>query len=188
MTVPRPEDRSDAWLVERVVDGDRDAFAVLVRRHQDSVYGLALRLTGDPEVAADVAQEALIRAWRALPGFRGDAALTTWLYRITVNTVWTHRSRNRRRAVEPIDDIAHLLEESDLHSPHRRVESAELGDRIRVALDQLSAGRRTVVVLKDVYGWSHNEIAEALDISIPATKIRLHRGRLQLQALLGTER
>lgn len=188
MTVPRPEDRSDAWLVESAAAGDREAFAVLVRRHQDSVYGLALRLTGDRELAADAAQEALVRAWRALPGFRGESSLATWLYRITVNTVWTHRTRARRRVTEQIEDVAHLLEANELHSPHSHVEAAELGDRIRAALNQLSTGRRTVVVLKDVYGWSHQEISETLDISIPATKIRLHRGRLQLQSLLEGER
>lgn len=178
------EDRSDERLVAMSAEGDRSAFAVLVRRHQDAVYGLALRLTGDPDLASDAAQEALIRAWRAIGSFRGDAALTTWLHRITVNTVWTHRRRSRRRHAEPIDDVAHLLEAPDLAHPVREQESAELGVRIRHALDSLPPGRRAVVVLKDVYGWSHAEIAEALGISVAATKVRLHRARLQLQHML----
>ncbi len=179
------EDRTDEYLRRQAASGDKAAFTVLVRRHQDSVYGLALRLTGDPELAADAAQEALIRAWKALSGFRGDAALSTWLYRITVNTVWTHRRRARRRRAERIEDVLHLLPPSESHNPVRSLESAELGTRIRLALERLPQGRRTVVVLKDVYGWSHAEIAEALGISVPATKVRLHRARLQLQSILG---
>lgn len=182
------EEQTDDWLVTQAVAGDRDAFTVLVRRHQHGVYGLALRLTGDREMAADVAQEALIRAWRALPNFRGDAALSTWLYRITANTVWTHRHRARRRRADHIDDFEHLLVADDLHHPVRSAESSELGDRIRLALDSLPNGRRTVVVMKDVYGWSHVEIAQALGISVAATKVRLHRARIQLQHILEEER
>jgi RNA polymerase sigma-70 factor, ECF subfamily len=175
---------SDDWLVEQARAGDKAAFTELVRRHQNAVFGLALRLTGDPELAADASQEALVRAWRALPGFRGEAAITTWLHRITVNTVWTHRHRARSRRTEPIDDIAHLLVASDLQHPVRSLESMELADRIRVALDTLPPGRRAVVVMKDIYGWSHADISQALGISVPATKVKLHRARLQLQNLL----
>ncbi len=184
MKALRLEDRSDEHLCRMAGGGDKAAFAVLVRRHQDSVFGLALRLTGDYELAGDAAQEALIRAWKALPGFRGDAALSTWLYRITVNTVWTHRHRARRRRAERIEDVVHLLPPSESHNPVRSAESAEVGGRIRLALEALPTGRRTVVVLKDVYGWSHAEIAETLGISVPATKVRLHRARLQLQGML----
>ena len=76
-------------LIARAQQGDRAAFAALVRAHQNEVYTLARRLVGDPHLASDVAQESLIRAWRALPKFRGDAQLSTWLHRITVNTAWT---------------------------------------------------------------------------------------------------
>lgn len=182
------EGGSDDWLLERARLGDKAAFAELVRRHQNAVFGLALRLTGDPELAADASQEALVRAWRALPGFRGDAALTTWLHRITVNTVWTHRRKARSRRTEQLDDVAHLLEASDLQHPVRSLESMELADRIRIALDTLPAGRRAVVVMKDVYGWTHADISDALGISVPATKVKLHRARLQLQSLLEDER
>src|SRR5690606_35415425 len=80
------EDRREKELVARAQRGDRAAFAALVRAHQDEVYTLARRLVGDPHLAADVAQDALVRAWRALPAFRGDSKLSTWLHRITVNT------------------------------------------------------------------------------------------------------
>ncbi len=178
------EDRSDERLVAMSAAGDREAFTVLVRRHQDVVYSLALRLTGDPDAAGDATQEALIRAWRAIGSFRGDAAITTWLHRITVNTVWTHRRKVRRRQTDSIDTVAHLLEAPDTAHPVRKAESAELGDRIDVALHSLPSGRRAVVVMKDVYGWSHADIAESLGISVAATKVRLHRARLQLQDML----
>ena len=89
--------RSDEELVLLAREGDRAAFSALVRRHQNEVYTLAVRLVADRELAADVAQEAFVRAWRALPKFRGEARFSTWMHRITVNTAWTLRSRAKRR-------------------------------------------------------------------------------------------
>ncbi|HUG08504.1 MAG TPA: sigma-70 family RNA polymerase sigma factor [Acidimicrobiia bacterium] len=167
-------------LVARAQSGDRAAFAALVREHQDEVYTLARRLVGDPHLASDVAQEALIRAWRALPKFRGDARLSTWLYRITVNTAWTHKKRAGRHQGASIDDHHDLAAPADAEHPETAGEILELRGRLRLALDRLPDAHRDVVVLKDIYGWSHAEIAESMDISVAAAKVRLHRARARL--------
>lgn len=167
-------------LISRAQDGDRAAFAALVRAHQNEVYTLARRLVGDPHLAADVAQEALIRAWRALPKFRGDARLSTWLHRITVNTAWTHKKRAKRHSGPSIDDYMELAAPEGADHPAVAGEILELRGRLRSALDRLPDGQRQVVVLKDVYGWSHAEIAENMGISVTAAKVRLHRARARL--------
>src|SRR5690606_40368918 len=104
------EDGREKELVVRAQSGDRAAFAALVRAHQDEVFTLARRLVGDPHMAADIAQETLVRAWRALPSFRGDSKLSTWLHRITVNTAWTHRDRSRRNAALALRSEEHTSE------------------------------------------------------------------------------
>lgn len=173
-------------LVARAVTGDRGAFSDLVRRHQNGVYTLAVRLTGDREIGADVAQEAFVRAWRAMPSFRGDARFSTWMFRITANTASTHRSRARRNRADSLEQL--MVEPQDeAPTPEREAESVDLGTRLTAALDRLPPSQRMVVVLKDVYGWTHREIAEHLDVSVPATKVRLHRARSALRAQLWAE-
>lgn len=180
MDSSRVELEREKELITRAQGGDRAAFAALVRAHQNEVFTLARRLVGDPHLAADVAQEALIRAWRALPKFRGDSRLSTWLHRITVNTSWTHRNRARRHSASPIDDHSDLAAPEDGDHPSVAGEMAELRHRISDALDDLPEGQRLVVVMKDIQGWSHAEIAEAAGISVTAAKVRLHRARARL--------
>ena len=173
-------------LILRAKSGDRDAFSELVRLHQDEVYTLAVRLVADRELAADISQEAFVRAWRALPNFRGDAKFSTWMHRITVNVAWTQRRKQRRHRADPIDEsFAEPI--SDSISPERAAESAAIQGKLRAALNQLPRPIRTVVVLKDVYGWTHSEIGAHLGITVTAAKVRLHRGRKQLRNLLWSE-
>lgn len=172
-------------LIARAQHGDEEAFAELVRSHQDDMYTLAYRLTGDRELAADVAQEALIRAWRGLGGFRGDAAFATWLYRITANTAWTLRKRQRRHrwaALELVEPTA--APETPATHPEAAGDTGDLRRRLLAALSLLPASSRQVVILKDVEGMSHAEIAGILGISVTAAKVRLHRARLRLRRLL----
>ena len=184
MTTPRsapPE--PEAALVERAVAGDEAAFAELVRRHRDRWYTLALRLLGDPESAADAAQDATVRAWRSIGGFRGDAAFSTWTHRIVVNSAWSLRRTGKRHRATPLD-----LVDDPSHDPLGG-HADRLGTRseLSAALLDLSPANRAVVVLKDVYGWTHGEIAEALGITVTAAKVRLHRGRTALRRRLGGE-
>lgn len=176
----------DGELVALARGGDRLAFAELLERHGGEVYRLAFRLTRHHELAADVAQETWIRVWRGLSSFRGDAAFTTWLYRIAVNTAATARRRYARHQQTALTDIAEPEDRSN-PQPEGRLDQLELGDRLGQALGQLPAGLRTVVVMKDVYGWSHVEISAALDISVTAAKVRLHRAHQRLQRYLHEE-
>lgn len=177
------EGHAEAAVVARARSGDEAAFAELMRGHQDMVYGLALRLTADTALAADVAQEAFIRAWRALPRFRGDAAFSTWMHRITVNTAWTLRRRAKRHEASEVPD--QLAAPGPI--PEEAGEHAELRARLGRAIAQLPPAARILVVLKDVYGWSHAEAADHLGISETAAKVRLHRGRRRLRQLLSDE-
>ena len=176
----------DEALLEKARSGDRAAFSDLVRIHQDEVFTLASRLVGDRELAADVSQEAFIRAWRALPRFRGDARFSTWLHRIVVNTAWSLRRSQQRRRTAPLSDIYQEPAAPD-RNPQDLAAASAMGPRLLHALAQLSAPIRAVVVLKDVYDWPHSEIADHLSITTTAAKVRLHRGRKQLHALLWEE-
>lgn len=168
-------------LIQRAQLGDQAAFGKLVERYQHEVFNLAARLVGDRTLAQDVSQEAFIRAWRALPRFRGDAALGTWLYRITANTAFTHRARRKVTA-----DLDVVPEQADTQldvNPAAHRDNVELRQALRAALDQLSEEHREIVLLKDVEGWSHGEIAESLDISVSLAKVRLHRARKRLRSI-----
>jgi RNA polymerase sigma-70 factor (ECF subfamily) len=172
-------------LVDAAREGDRPAFDELVRRTYVETYTLALRLTAHEEDARDVVQEAYLRAWRGIGSFRGDAQFTTWLYRITANTAYTTVKRRRRHRAEPLD--AMLVEPAEAHleaQPEESAQQSALLDRLSAALEQLPPKLRVLVVLKDVYGMSHEEIAEELGISVSAAKVRLHRGRKKLRDLL----
>ncbi len=178
------EKEREANLIARAQQGDRSAFAALVREHGNEVYTLARRLVGDPHLASDVAQETMIRAWRALPSFRGDAAFSTWLHRITVNTAWTQKKRARRHSGTSLDDLAEVAAPYTAEHPEVAGEILELRGRLRLALDSLPESQRQVVILKDVYDWSHAEIADAMGISVTAAKVRLHRARARLARFL----
>jgi len=172
---------TDVQLVQLARAGDKTAFTALFHRHNSNVYNLALRLTESRDLATEVSQETWIRVWRGLPTFRGDAAFATWTFRITVNTASTWRTRRTRRATVDLADVVEpeVVDSSEL--PEKVLENAELGRRLHRALASLSPALRTVVVMKDVYGWSHQEIAETLGLSVPATKVRLHRAHQRLQ-------
>jgi RNA polymerase sigma-70 factor (ECF subfamily) len=179
----RVEETEPHDLVERARNGDREAFGELVRLHQHEVYTLAVRLVRDRDQALDVSQDAFVRAWRAMPNFRGDAKFSTWLHRITVNTAWTHRAKRNRVRIDPLDDL-HVEPVSPSIDPIRAGESASASPQIEKALLSLTDSVRSVVVLKDVYDWTHAEIAQHLDISVTAAKVRLHRGRKDLRLAL----
>jgi RNA polymerase sigma-70 factor (ECF subfamily) len=168
-------------LITAAQAGDRLAFDELVRRTYLDVFTLAIRLTGNEEDARDVVQDAYLRAWKGIDRFRGDAALSTWLYRITANCASTHLSRRRRLRTEPLVagfDPAELRHEAQ---PEAMAETTLDLERIARAVDQLPAKLRSVVVLRDVYGLPHEAIAEELGISLSAAKVRLHRARQRLR-------
>jgi RNA polymerase sigma-70 factor (ECF subfamily) len=181
------DDRVSDGLDELVAGarrGERTAFDELVRRTYVDTYTLAIRLTGNEEDARDVVQEAYLRAWKSIPRFRGDAAFTTWMYRITANASYTLVERRRRRRTTRLDDVDEPIDRRLDAQPDTLAEStAGLGE-LSTALDELPPPLRTLVILKDVYGLSHEAIADELGISVAAAKVRLHRGRKRMRELL----
>jgi RNA polymerase sigma-70 factor (ECF subfamily) len=177
----------EAELIGAAKRGDRQAFDELVRRTFVDTFTLARRLTGNEEDARDVVQEAYLRAWKGLAKFRGDAAFSTWLYRITANTASTHVHRRRRQRAEPFADDFEPADTRAEEQIAQSAESAEALDRISAALDELPPKLRTVVILKDVYDLPHEAIADELGISVAAAKVRLHRARRKLRDVLYEE-
>ena len=171
-------------LVDAAREGDTAAFDELVRLTYGDVYNLAIKLTGNEADADDVVQDTYVRAFRGLRRFRGDAAFSTWLYRIASNcasSFMARRSRQRCDALVEADDIA---ETDPDHDPSLQAEASTLRQTIERALEQLPQRLRAVVVLKHLEDLSHREIAERLGISESATKVRLHRARNTLRRLL----
>jgi RNA polymerase sigma-70 factor (ECF subfamily) len=158
-------------------------FEALYRAHVGQVYGLCLRLTGQPALAEDCTQDCFIAAWRALPGFEGRSQFSTWLHRIAVNAVLTHR---RRRRGDPLREADELDGET-----LQRADGAEAADTIDVerALRRLPPGARDVLVLVGIYGHTHEEAAAMLGIAVGTSKAQLHRARrlLATQLAIGLE-
>lgn len=173
---------STADLVARIVAGDRGAFRDLVLRHDDRLRGLAARmLAGDPHRVDDVMQEAYVRAYRGLPGFRGDADLGTWLYRITTTACLDELRRGRRRP-EPVDLTAPAWERPSTRSgPEQAVTTA---DAVARALAALPEDQRAAVVLVDGEGLDYERAAEILDIAHGTLASRLSRARATLRTHL----
>jgi RNA polymerase sigma-70 factor (ECF subfamily) len=177
----------EAELIGAAKSGDRRAFDELVRRTFVDSFTLARRLTGNEEDARDVVQEAYLRAWKGIGKFRGEAAFSTWMYRITANAAASHVHKRRRQRAEPFADDFEPVDTRAEAAVSQGAESAESLERISRALDDLPAKLRSVVVLKDVYGLSHEAIAEELGITVAAAKVRLHRARHKLRDVLYDE-
>lgn len=172
-----------AALVAAAKEGDRRAFDEVVRATSADTYALAFRLTANEEDAKDVVQEAYLRAYRGLDGFRGDASFTTWLYRITANCASTVTAKRSRHRHDDIDDVDVADTRPEIN-PEARAEGAALQERLTAALASLPPRLRSVVVLRDVYDLPHEAIATELGISEAAAKVRLHRARLRLRTAL----
>ena len=175
---------SNSELVRKSQLGDKAAFEQLVVRHQDLVFSLAYKLTGNREMANDVAQEAFIRAWKAIEKFRGDSTFSTWIYRITVNTAWTLRKKAKKHNTLNIDDTYEPIVIDEKKDPELVAINSDLSSVLINALDKIPIEQRIIVELKNIEGRSHKEIADYLDISVTAAKVRLHRAHQKLRQIL----
>jgi RNA polymerase sigma-70 factor (ECF subfamily) len=178
---------SENELIRRARGGDEEAFAELVMRHADRVYGALRRFGLDPNEADEVAQEVFLRAWRGLPRFEGRAQFSTWLYRIAFNEAQRRLARRqppRAEADPDRDDPTVSLAESPNLSPEAQTLDHELEQTLERALGQLPIEWRAAVVLRDIEGLSTHEAAEIVGAGEAAFKSRLHRGRMRLRALL----
>ena len=173
----------DQELVERAQQGEKGAFDILVRRYEHKLVNVIGRYIRDPSEVFDVAQEAFIKAYRALPNFRGDSAFYTWLYRIAINTAKNHLVASSRRP--PGDDVdAQEAEQfgadsglKEYATPERMALSSELATTIQAAIDELPEELRTAIVLRELDGLSYEEIAAAMDCPIGTVRSRIFRAR-----------
>jgi RNA polymerase sigma-70 factor (ECF subfamily) len=174
-------------LLDAARSGDAVAFERLVESTHRDTFTLALRLTGDPHDAADVTQEAYLRAYRSIGSFRSDALFSTWMYRITANCASTHIGRSKRHRHHRLEADDPVVDLRGDHDPQLRADARDMRDRLVAALDELPPKLRAVVVLRDVYEMSHDDIADELGISNTAAKVRLHRARRQIRSLVFPE-
>ncbi|MDB4882627.1 MAG: polymerase sigma factor, sigma-70 family [Gemmatimonadetes bacterium] len=180
----RRRSAGDAALVEHARDGDSDAFEALYRTHAARVYALCLRLTADVTRANELMQDVFIRAWHALPEFRGEADVATWLHRITVNAMLQQRRGDRRRTArvalaDDRDDDARALAEGS-------ASARDVGTAIDLerAIASLPPGVRRAFVLHDIEGYTHGEIADMTGLAAGTLRAQLHRARqLLIRAL-----
>lgn len=174
------EDLSDNELLARHAGGDAAAFGVLVTRHRDRAWAVALRTLGDPTDAADATQDAFLKAYRTAGTFRGDALFTTWLHRIVVNACLDLMRRSRSRPTAVLDESA-----ASIADPADPVSRLDVGHDVVAALSRLTVEQRLAIVLVDLEGYSVEEAAAVLDVPTGTVKSRCHRGRVQLAAMLG---
>jgi len=189
----------DQQLVERAQRGEKHAFELLVAKYQRKLVRLISRIVRDPAEVEDVAQEAFIKAYRALPQFRGESAFYTWLYRIGVNTAKNFLVSQGRRAptstekdaeeAETFDDADQLR---DINTPESMLMSRQVAATVNAAMDRLPDELRTAITLREVEGMSYDEIAEFMDCPIGTVRSRIFRAReaiaVELRPLLGTQK
>ena len=175
--------QTDADLVKAVLKGEKQAFAALVKRYERSVRAVAINVLHDHESVHDVAQEAFIKAYRAMPRFRGDSAFYTWLYRIAINTAKNHLVAARRRPLnydldiqdpEQYDMQARL---KDVDTPEATLLSEEIRETVNRAIEGLPEDLRTAIMLRELEGMSYEEIATAMECPVGTVRSRIFRAR-----------
>jgi RNA polymerase sigma-70 factor (ECF subfamily) len=177
------ESPTDAQVVTRVLDGDVEAFAILVRRYQQEFTAYAKYMTGNPDDASDVVQEGLVRAYERLGSCHDPSRFKGWLFQIISNEAKMHLRRQRRRKTEPMTTVSNRPTVS-AHDPAADAEREELRRQVHGALQEVSVEQREALVLRYLHGLSLEEAAGVLGVSIPAVKMRLKRGRTALKTAL----
>ena len=182
---------TDETLVARVQDGDQSAFDYLVERYKERLYATVYHMTGNHADANDLVQDAFIKAFNSIRGFKRESSFYTWIYRIAVNRTLNHLKRGKNRQQFSLDDIdGHIQSDPDFvelisHiTPRREVGLNELQEKLNAALQKLSEEHRAVVVMHDVQGLTHADIGKALHCSEGTVRSRLFYARQQLQGLL----
>ena len=177
-------------LVSRAKAGDQGAFEQLVLDNQNRVYSLAFRMVNDREEAADLAQEAFLKAWQGLPAFQGESSFSTWVYRLTTNVCIDFLRRQKRRqenlsTLSLDDEEGAWAEPADWEQdPHRRLERAEQNRAVARGLEALPDHHRQVLVMRELSGLSYQEIAHALKLDPGTVKSRIARARMALRKIL----
>lgn len=184
----------DDLLVERAKRGDVEAFEQLISQYEKKVVNTAYRLTGNIEDAMDVAQEAFIRAYSSIPEFRGDSSFATWLFRIVHNACLDELRKRKRQRVTSLDEPVQssdgemerqLAVANSSDGPEEALERVEVQRAVQESINALDEEYRIVIVMRDIQGYSYNEIAETLGINLGTVKSRLNRARNALKEMFG---
>ena len=182
----------DQELVQRVQAGDKNAFDVLIIKYQQRIINVITGFVHDPVEAQDVAQEAFVKAYRAIPNFRGDSAFYTWLYRIAINTSKNHlTARARRPPTSDVDaaDATNVYDAPELkefETPESNLVSDELEQAIHQAIDELQEDTATAIKLREFEGMSYEEISEAMECPIGTVRSRIFRARESIEQRIQT--
>lgn len=188
----------DAELVARVQQGDKRAFDLLVLKYQRKIMRLLSRMLRDPGDVEDVAQEAFIKAYRALPQFRGDSAFYTWLYRIAINTARNWQAANARRPSAPYvietedgETFSQIDNLTDISTPESLMASRQIVETVNSAIGTLPEELRTAIILREIEGMSYEDIAQTMQCPIGTVRSRIFRAReaiaAQLRPVLDTD-
>ena len=180
----------EAKIIRAVVDGNTNAFEDLVLEYQKQVYHIALKMTGNEEDAFDLSQEAFLKAFRSLSTFRGEAGFGSWLYRMTANLCIDFLRKKKRQGGQIIsldveEEDRRPTELPDLrYEPQNALEKKEVQEKVRAGLEKLPHEQKLILVLRDVEGFSYQEISDALKIELGTVKSRIYRARAHLARLL----
>ena len=181
--------REDDRLVEAALDGDARAFELLMEKHESKMYAVALRMCQNREDAQDCLQDAMLRIYKALPSFKGQSSFSTWAYRITMNTCLDELRRKKVRQASSLDQMLDLgwspVDENN--STEHHADNMELKRNLSRAIQTLPEEMRAAVVLRDVQGFSYDEIAEMLSTNVGTVKSRISRGREKLREILSKD-
>ena len=177
---------SDAECVRRLQHGETEAFEILVRRHEKTIFNLVYRMLGDYDEAAEISQEVFLSAFRAVGQFRGEANFSTWLYRIALNHASTRRRSlgTRQQRMLPIESANPLSDPEP--GPPEILEKQEIRERVQLALNQLDPEDAAVILLRDLQDVPYDEVARMLEIPVGTVKSRLHRARQALKLRLAS--
>ena len=177
-------------LIERAAKGDGQAFSQLMSAQESRMYAVALRMCGHHEDAQDCLQEAMLRIYRSISGFKGQSSFSTWVYRITINTCLDELRRSKRRKVTSLDEKleAGWAPADDMDTPEHHALRAEQRRALERAIALLPEDMRSAVVLRDIQGCAYDEIADILGTNVGTIKSRISRGRARLREILLQER
>lgn len=173
-------------MIERASRGDAAAFNHLMAQHERRMYAVALRMCGNREDAQDCLQEAMLRVYRAIGGFKGQSSFSTWVYRITMNTCLDELRRKKNRQNTSLDNLLDMgwSPADESNAPEKQAMRSELRRNLNRAIQELPEEMRSAVVLRDIQGFSYDEIARMLEINVGTIKSRISRGREKLREKL----
>ena len=183
----------EAETIRKAADGDSQAFTALVKQYEKLVYNLAYQTAMNPDDAFDISQEVFIKAYRSLQSFRGDCKFSTWIYKIAINASLDYLRKASHSATEALPTLTddegdekqiEIADESAAASPERTLEKAETVRAVREAIARLNEEQREVILLRDIEGYSYEEIAEMLTLEIGTVKSRINRARAHLREML----